>query len=77
MSFLQDIGRYPDILFPYLSNTGNRGHFVILFSREALALNVSLCNYLKKQNLIKCSILGDFIRKSITESIAQKSLKIG
>lgn len=33
MSFLQDMSRYPDILFPYLSILGIRGHFVRLFFR--------------------------------------------
>ena len=31
MFFLSDISQYPDKVFPYLSDTGNRGHNVLVF----------------------------------------------
>jgi hypothetical protein len=31
MSFYSDISQYPDKMFPYLSDMGNRGQCVLLF----------------------------------------------
>lgn len=69
MSFYSDMSQYPDIMFPYLSDTGNRGHNDLLFfkgKRGGWRLYWSVCVNTVRIELVEIRFVKPFDRLRIT-----------